>query len=310
MSRIRKGLGEIFDLYLPMYAIEGAKDRIAKLYETLYEDILREVINSRVIHVDETTVRMKGLHGYVWVLATMDRVYYCYRSSRETDFLREMLASFRGVLISDFYSGYDAIPCKQQKCLIHLVRDIDDDILSNPFDHELKGLAEVFGRLLREVIAAVDKYGLKRRHLYKYKKSIDRFLDHSAAAHYTSELANKYVKRFKKHGTKMFTFIEHDGVPWNNNNAEHAIKRFVKYRRENDGRYTEKTVRTYLVLASVFETCEFNNVNVLNFLLSQSQSLEALVRMGGRRKRTCMGASSVIKNVLEGLSVGSASQPG
>ena len=30
---------------------------------------------------------------------------------------------------------------------------------------------------------------------------------------------------------KLFTFIKYDGVPWNNNNAENAIKRFAYYRR-------------------------------------------------------------------------------
>src|SRR5262249_34156932 len=111
---------------------------------------------------------------------------------------------------------------------------------------------------------------------------VERFLNSTIAANFTSELASKYRKRLERHGQKMFTFMKHDGVPWNNNNAEHAIKRFVKYRRENDGRYTEKTIKTYLVLASVFETCEFNNLNVIRFLLSKEQSLKSLVRMGGR----------------------------
>jgi hypothetical protein len=70
--------------------------------------------------------------------------------------------------------------------------------------------------------------------------------------------------------------------PWNNNNAEHAIKRFAKYRREADGRFTERTLEEYLVLATVFETCEFNNVNVLKFLLSKETTLEALLEMAGR----------------------------
>lgn len=51
---------------------------------------------------------------------------------------------------------------------------------------------------------------------------------------FSSLLANKYKKRFQKSGEKMFTFMEHDGVPWNNNNAEHAIKRFANYRRDAD----------------------------------------------------------------------------
>ena len=76
----------------------------------------------------------------------------------------------------------------------------------------------------------------------------------------------------------MFTFLDHNGVPWNNNNAEHAIKRFAKYRRDNDGRFSEKTVKEYLILSSVFETCEFNNVNVLKFLLSKERTVESLTR--------------------------------
>ena len=80
----------------------------------------------------------------------------------------------------------------------------------------------------------------------------------------------------------MFTFLDHDGVPWNNNNAEHAIKRFAKYRRDADGRFTERTLEEYLALASVFETCEFNGVNVLQFLLSKEATLEGLLGMAGR----------------------------
>jgi hypothetical protein len=81
----------------------------------------------------------------------------------------------------------------------------------------------------------------------------------------------------------MFTFLKHDGVPWNNNNAEHAIKRFAKYRRDADGRFTERTLIEYLALASVFETSEFNNVNVLKFLLSKETTLAGLLKMAGRR---------------------------
>jgi hypothetical protein len=50
----------------------------------------------------------------------------------------------------------------------------------------------------------------------------------------------------------MFTFLEHDGVPWNNNNAEHAIKRFARYCRDADGRFTERSLQEYLVLANRF----------------------------------------------------------
>ena len=81
----------------------------------------------------------------------------------------------------------------------------------------------------------------------------------------------------------MFTFLVHDGVPWNNNNAEHVIKWFAKHRRDADGRFTPTSLNDYLVLASVLATCEFNNVNGLKFLLSNETSLDGLLKMAGRK---------------------------
>src|SRR5215470_11745329 len=140
-------------------------------------------------------------------------------------------------------------------------------------DVELTSIARCFGTLLRAIVETVDIRGLKSRYLRKHKGPSRRFLKSVASSDLTSPLANKYKKRFQKSGEKMFTFLHHDGVPWNNNNAEHAIKRFAKYRRDADGRFTERTLEEYLVLASIFETCEFNNVNVLKFMLSKEVTL-------------------------------------
>src|SRR4030042_6951765 len=96
-------------------------------------------------------------------------------------------------------------------------------------------------------------------------------------------MVSHYKKRFEKGGQKMFTFLDYDGVPWNNNNAEHAIHRFAKHRRNADGLFTEETLAEYLVMATVFETCEFNNVNVLRFLLSKINTLDGLLQMARRK---------------------------
>jgi hypothetical protein len=227
-------------------------------------------------------VNLRQQAGYVWVMASMDRVYYFYRPSREGDFLEQMLGPFNGILISDFFTAYDSLPCRQQKCLAHLVRDVDDELFHNPLDTELKALAQDFGTLLRKIVSTVNRFGLKRRHLHKHKKEALRFLKSVAGRDLSSETAIKYQKRFERSGLKMFTFLEHDGVPWNNTNAEHAIKAVAKYRRDADGRFTESTLKDYLILASVLETCAFNNVNVLKFLLSKNTTLDGLLRMAGR----------------------------
>ena len=70
--------------------------------------------------------------GYIWVFTNLEEVVYMYRPTREGDFLRELLKDFHGVLVSDFYAAYDLLECPQQKCLIHLMRDINQDVAEQP----------------------------------------------------------------------------------------------------------------------------------------------------------------------------------
>ncbi len=56
---------------------------------------------------------------------------------------------FKGVLVSDFYAAYDSIPCAQQKCLLHLMRDLNDAVLDNPYDESIKVIVTAFAELLR-----------------------------------------------------------------------------------------------------------------------------------------------------------------
>ena len=106
------------------------------------------------------------------MLANLEDVVYLYRPNREADFLHELLKDFKGVLVTDFYGGYDSLPCHQQKCLIHLIRDFNNDLKGNPYDEEFKALAAEFGKLLRSIVGTIDKYGLKKHHLHKHKADV------------------------------------------------------------------------------------------------------------------------------------------
>src|SRR5262249_110562 len=133
----------------------------------------------------------------------MQDVVYLYRPSREADFLRDLLHGFKGVLVTDFYTGYDSLPCEQQKCLIHLIRNFNGYLMSNPYDQEFKALAAEFGKLLRSTVGTIDRYGLKKRHLHKHKAEVARFFRDMEARVYRSELAESYQKRLIKNEGKL-----------------------------------------------------------------------------------------------------------
>ena len=299
--KVARGVGDIFNLKITT-SYHRFKHSLATYYSRTYSGILAAILTGDLLHIDEAEVAIKGRteKGYVWVLASMDAVYYLYKDSRKGDFLEEMLRGFTGVLVSDFFTAYDSVKCPQQKCVIHLLRDINEDLLRSPFDEELRKVVQPFAALFRNVVDTVDRFGLKRRHLQKHKRHALEFIDAVRQENLTSDCAVKYQKKFEKYGARLFTFLDYDGVPWNNNNAEHALKKFVKYRRCADGRFTEASLGSHLVLLSVLETCEYRSIPTLRFLLSQATELswnamrraEKAARSGrprrniGRKRRT------------------------
>ncbi len=273
-DKIMEMLFDFFNITVSSDVVYNFKSEFSNVYKDTFEEIKQTIINGYLIQVDETTVSIKGISKYVWVFTNLDTVFYMFRPTRETDFLKDLLKGFKGVLISDFYTGYDSITCIQQKCLVHLIRDLNDDLFKNQFDIEYKQIVTAFGKLLKKIVETIDKYGLKKRHLNKHKEDVAIFYKMVIDIEYKSELAKKYQKRFKKNQDKLFVFLDYNDIPWNNNNAEHAIKPFAIYRKSADGLFTEKSIAQYLLLFSIQQTCKYRGISFLEFLKSGEKSIE------------------------------------
>jgi hypothetical protein len=193
-------------------------------------------------------------------------VFYHFALTRESAFLQTWLKGYEGVIITDFFPAYETVRVKQQKCLVHLIRDLNDDLFKNQFDEEYKRVVVAFGVLLRKIIETIDRYGLKKNHLHKHIKDTDRFFKDYVEQTYKNELAIKCTRRLKKSWPYLWIFLYHDGVPWNNNNAEVAIKAFAQHRRGVNGQMHEKGIINYVEMLTVAQTCRYRNISFLDFL--------------------------------------------
>jgi hypothetical protein len=158
-------------------------------------------------------------------------------------------------------------------------------LLNNPYDEELQSITGPFGALLRAVVETVDKHGLKRRYLQRHNRDAQDFFRELSVRTFRSEVAELLQNRLMKNRDKLFTFINHDGVPWNNNNAENAIKRFAAYRENAGARLTEAGLTEFLVLLSICQTCRYKGISFLRFLLSRERDLDAFSDKKRRRRR-------------------------
>jgi hypothetical protein len=279
----------IFGGHLVRSSLNEFKARASRIYCDTKAKILDRIIAGTVIHADETGANIKGHPGYVWVLTNLTDVVYILTESREGETVQQLLRGFRGVLVSDFYAAYDSIECPQQKCLIHLVRDLNDEILNNPFDEEAKLVTLQFASLLRSIVATIDRRGLKAHFLGKHLREVDRFFRFLKSSRFQSEAANKLKQRFERNREKLFTFLHYDGVPWNNINAEHAIKSFARLRDIIAGSSTKKGIEEYLTLLSVAESCKYRGVDFFDFLRSGETDIATFARP----LRPSRGASAV-----------------
>jgi predicted RecB family nuclease len=258
---------------------------LARYYRPTYRAILRRLTSGPLLHADETEVRHRTGTGYVWTFASITEAVYLYRPNREGAFLKEMLGGFTGVLVSDFYAVYDSLACPQQKCLIHLIRDLNQEVLTHPFDAELQSIVGRFGALLRSIVATVDQHGLRRRHLRRHASPVAQFFESLADESLSSEPAQALRTRLLKNRGRLFTFLEHDDVPWNNNAAENAIRRFAYFRDDTAPMTREEGLKDYLVLLSLFQTCRYKAVNFWRFLLSRQKDIDAFAAGASSRGR-------------------------
>ena len=222
---------------------------------------------------------------YIWVLTDGTHFIFHMTETRETTVLRRILRNFEGVLVSDFFPGYDSMKCRQQKCLVHLTRDLNDDLWKNPFNQQYESFVAAARDLFVPIFEDVDRYGLKVRHLRKHMKAVERFYKHAIdAKEHECEIVQKYQKRFVRYRDSLFQFLTENGIPWNNNMAERGLRHFA-VQRKISGSFFKSGANDYLRLLGISQTCRFQDKPFLQFLLSGMLDVDKFRARKRRRAR-------------------------
>ncbi|MHB1038639.1 MAG: IS66 family transposase [Pirellulales bacterium] len=267
----QSGIGSIVTQFTRQYA---RSDRL----------LLENILASHFCHVDETKINIHGANQYVFVLTDGRHVVFRLSPTRETALVQDILQGYDGVLVSDFYGGYDAMQCRQQKCWSHLIRDLNDDLWKNPFLEEYEQFVVHVRNLVLPIFQDVLSFGLKSRYLRKHMKCVDRFYrQHIDGVRSNSEIVLKYQKRFERYRDALFLFLRQDGLSWNNNMAERAIRHFAVQRKISATAFSETGATEYLTLLGIAQSCRFQEKSFLRFLLSEEKDVDAFKDRRRRR---------------------------
>ena len=242
-------------------------------------DALRDALRaSRYVHGDETGWRQDGQNGYLWSFSTPDLRYFVREQSRGHAVAEAVLGTgFGGVLISDFYGGYNFYLGLHQRCWVHLLRDV----------RHLKQAYPTEGVL---------EWAKKLRQVYETAKTFSSACPKARRAARLNfqaqllELAVPYVhvglpqsvlcKRLVQFEAELFTFVEYPDLPSENNAAERSVRPRVIARKISGGTRSQAGSKTMAVLASLFETWGLRGQNALEacrqMLIASQQPKAAL----------------------------------
>lgn len=253
--------------------IEMIRHFSEKYHET-EKSILNRLLTGQYIHIDETTINIRGHKHYAWVLTNENFTVFKYTENRETAEIKELLKNYNGVLISDFYAGYDSVECPQQKCWVHLLRDLNNDLWKNPFDKEYEDFVSEIRNIIIPILETYYKHGLKQYFFKKHIKCVENFYTKLIdGIKYNSELCLTYQKRFKRYRVSLFTFLRNDNICWHNNIAENRI-RHICVQRKISGSFGSNQFPHYLRLLGIMHTCKQQSKSFLGFLLSHEKDVD------------------------------------
>ena len=251
-----------YGLHLSVGGIVGALHTVARQATPAVTALRDRIRGSAVVNGDETGWREDGKNGYVWSFSTPTEQYFV-RGRRTKAMVDEVLgADFSGVLVTDFYAAYDHYAGLHQRCWVHLLRDIHDQLRLYPEDAALTQWAKQV-RAVYDRGRAVTTTNLEVRHQEQRRLSDDLltvcrpYLTDPAAPQRT------LCRRIARYQGELLTFVGHPAVPADNNAAERTLRPLVTQRKISGGTRSAHGTDTTMTLNSLFGTWRLQALNPL-----------------------------------------------
>lgn len=229
----------------------------------------RQAIEARLrsgphVHADETGWRVDGVNHWLWALTSPQCTLYRVERHRNSDVVRAVLGErYAGHVVSDFLPTYNKLPYKSQKCVPHLLRDIERTRRRSP-----PFAATSFCKKLKR--AAGDLLRLKRRwdelgddaYCMRASRLADR-LDNLAGAESDDPDVRRLADRLKRHAGGLAEFLLVKDLPGDNNPAERAIRPGVIIRKISGGHRGASTATAAATVMSVLRTVRQQGRNLI-----------------------------------------------
>lgn len=246
-----------------------------------YELILAEVRNSKVVHVDQTGIKVDGANFNIWDFVTDSATLFVIRKSRSQKVLEEVLGKkWDGTMVCDGLRSHHSFAKKSrakiQRDWAHLLKDAGE--LAKEYSEARalnKGLHRIFDRLKKALEKKPPPEQRKR-----LARNAKRAMMYWMGRRYRKAKVKKFVEKIRRGYPYWFTAVTTPGVELTNNRAERALRELVVQRKIIGTLRNEKGIRMYETLPTLLETWKQRGLN-----LQEALSNALTVAWGRERDR-------------------------
>jgi hypothetical protein len=166
-----------------------------------------------------------------------------------------------GTLITDFYAVYDAIDCRKQRCLVHLLRALHD-LKEKTTRHYVREYVEPLIRLFQEAIALGHARETLTADAYQAAcRKIETRLDGLIFTRPRHPECRRINRRLVRYRGELLTFLEQSHVPADNNGMERDARSVAAIRSDGGVNRSESGATAFARIKSVIRTCQKNARN-------------------------------------------------
>jgi transposase len=252
---------------------EGLED-----FENMIKDAL---LQSPVIHSDETGVKICGMRNWLHVACTAKMTYYFAHQKRGSEAMDDMgiLPNYDGVIVHDFWKAYYKYLCNHGLCDAHLIRELI--FISENYEQEWSGQMT---DLLITIKGCVDETretsdSLTPRQIKDFEMMYEYITKMGLEENPPPlDLDSKPKKRGRKKQTKpknlLDRFVGYKGdilrfmhdfeVPFDNNLAERDV-RMMKVQQKISGTFRSvQGACSFCRIRGYISTVKKNNLSVID----------------------------------------------
>lgn len=240
-------------------------NRLGRWFEPECEHIRRQLRQSEAMHIDESGWRIGGRNHWLWTLCSRTHTLFHIDRSRGGKVARELVGkAYDGCLVSDFYSAYSRMNCRQQRCLTHLLRELHETAQrSEPFARS--SFRHRCRRLCKDMLLLKSRQAELAMEVYERRVGrLERRLEELAATQSEDADVARLAGRLRACRGQLTPFLHEAAVEGTNSRAERSLRPMVVTRKISGGSRSPVAAKAFAAVASVAATASQQGRNVLH----------------------------------------------